>query len=127
MNYWLYLLNCTDDLRAADSFMSEDENEAREIAAATYDACSDVFDGYELWHCGKLIVKKKGRRVPKRPPLPVPLWSSMGTEPIEVERRRQENALELEERLQETFTCIRESRKLLVATARLRAELRLAS
>ena len=127
MNYWLYLLSRTDDLRAADSFNAEDENEAREIAAATYDACSDVFEGYELWQCGKLVAKKKLGRVARRAPSPGPLWLSMGTELIEVKRRRQENALELEERLQETFTCIRESRKLLVATARLRAEFHLVS
>jgi hypothetical protein len=95
---------------APESFCASDETEAKEVAGTVYEACSDVFYGYELW-CGPERVAKCGRKLTSDEPLRL----------SEVVWHRQGNILDLEDRLQNTFSCIRESRKLLAATAALRA------
>jgi hypothetical protein len=111
MQYRFYLVDVNDRIRAGESFSASDDREAREVAALVHDNCSDAFAGYELWR-GTARIAHFRQEQP-------------GTGEInltDVVRRRQANILELEDRLQTTFSCMRESRKLLKATALLRTD-----
>jgi hypothetical protein len=107
MRYRLYLLGKSGDVRAAEAFLAEDEVRANEIALSVFSACCDDFDGYEVWSGETLI--SRGRGGPQQPRH----WEA-------ITQANQREVLDLEDRLQRTFTCVSESRRLLDATARLR-------
>jgi len=109
MNFRIYLLDATSRIRAAESFSAHDDSEAAGIALATYDACSDVFEGYELW-CGSTCIARRARKGIDRPRLNA--WS--------MAMMRQDDVLDLEDRLHRSFACIRESTRLLTVSSQLR-------
>lgn len=49
--YRLYLLDGGHAIQARDEFGAEDDAAAVVIAQCLFDACSDIYQGYELW-CG---------------------------------------------------------------------------
>ena len=106
MHYRLYLLDEEDRFRAAESFTATSDAAATEMALAVYSACSDAFDGYELWRGTERIAKRR--------------HTNGAPSSHEVAELRQTNVLDLEERLQATFACVRNSKKLLEATDHLR-------
>ena len=111
MDYRVYLLDKKFSIRAAENFVARDDGEAVEIASALHDACSDIFASCEVW-CGSSLVAK------------LPSALADGQDGAAVSRSvsseirlllpiRQENILDLEDRLQRSFACVRESRRLL--------------
>ncbi|HUB44861.1 MAG TPA: hypothetical protein VMB73_07745 [Acetobacteraceae bacterium] len=109
MNFRIYLLDAASRIRAAESFSAADDVEAAEVGATTFDACSDVFDGFEVWRGSTRVAR--GRRTGKTVAR-LNAW--------DVVMMQQENILDLEERLHRSFACIRESSRLLTVTAHLR-------
>jgi hypothetical protein len=104
MNYRFYLLDENEHIRAGESFTASDDAQATEVAAAVHSACSDVFDGYELWRGNARVAKTRRTR-------------HVSSSAQEIVEARQENVLDLMDRLQRTFTCVRESRRLLQVTS----------
>jgi len=109
MNFRIYLLDATSRIRAAESFSADDDVEAGEIAAATYDACSDVFEGYELWRGATCIARDRRQA---KDAVRLNAW--------EIAMMRQDNILDLEDRLHRSFACIRESSRMLTISSQLR-------
>jgi hypothetical protein len=100
MNYRVYLLDDLAAIRAAESFSATEDGEAAHVAAVLFEACGDVFHGYELWRGSERIA-----------PRPQPASASRGLEDVILSR--QDIVLDLEDRLQRTFACVNQSRKLL--------------
>src|SRR5689334_3085725 len=106
MQYRLYLLDSSGKIAAADSFAVDDDADATQLAADLYDACSDVFGGYELWQGAVRVVAALNR-----PPRPLDF--------SRLTSARQAMMLEVEERLSDTFDCIRRSKRLIETAAAL--------
>lgn len=111
MDYRVYLLDQKFSIRAAENFAARDDSEAVEVASALHDACSDIFVSCELWRGSSLVAK-------------LPRASADGHNGTDHSRSissdirlllpvRQENVLALEDRLQRSFACVRESHRLL--------------
>ena len=111
MNYRFYLLDGEDRFRAAESFTASGDAEAKQIADDVYAACSDTFDGFELWRGTERIAK--GRELDGRAEITLQA----------IVEQREKDALDLEERLQRSFECVRSSRKLIEEALRLRGAL----
>ena len=109
MNFRFYLLDAASRIRAAESFSAANDAEAAQVALTTYDACSDVFAGYELWRGNACIA---GDARPARPAPRLNAWT--------IAVVHQHNVLDLEDRLYRSFACIRESSRLLTVTSQLR-------
>jgi hypothetical protein len=99
----------TSDVRAAEAFSAEDDVRANGIALSVYSACCDDFDGYEVWN---------GATMTSRGPGPQPPSNSWA-----ITQASQREVLDLEDRMLQVFACVRESRKLLDATAKLRTRI----
>ena len=105
--YRVYLLGPDAGIRAGEFFVAADDTAATEIATALYQSCSDVFADYELWQGTKCVAPGGPKWKPK----------------VNVEQivhARQDNIMDLEDRLQHGFTCVNRSRKLLEVSAQLR-------
>ena len=109
MQYRYYLLDGDDHIRAAETFSALDDAVARETAKLVYSGCNDEFEKYELW-CGGERVARGCNRADAAGELRL----------SDIVAARQESILDLEDRLQRTFACVRRSRKLLEATTTLR-------
>lgn len=109
MDYRFYLLDEDDRFRAAESFYASTDIQAAEIAASVHEACADVFDGYELWRGAECLMRRQRNLAPDAKPIS---WA--------MAKARQEKTIELEERLQNGFACVRKSQRLLETTATLR-------
>src|ERR1700744_4752311 len=96
MNYRFYLL-LAGQIRAGESFSAHDDAEATKTAALLYEACSDIFDGCELWRSDHRIANLTALNYF----CPVTLE--------EISPAAQENLLDLESRLERTFSAIRTS------------------
>ena len=109
MEYRVYLLDQNNHITAAETFSAADDAEAVEVAVSLHDACSDAFAGVEVW-CGPKCVLPAGheRSAPIVPRLE------------DVVEARQNNVLDLEDRLQRSHATMKRSRKLLAVQARLR-------
>lgn len=92
-----------------ESFSTEFDNEALWIASVIYNACSDVFPACEVWRGSTMMAKLP---LASQPPAPAPLLSPEVC---------QKTAIELAERLQRSFACVRESRRLMDALTDLKA------
>lgn len=118
MNYRAYLLD--EDLRigASESFAATCDDEALKIASVLHDACSDVFPVGEVWRQDTMIAK-----LPSRALQPADGFDAGGFR-LDVHRRiierRQWDILALEDQLQRSSACVRESRRLMEATDDLR-------
>ena len=109
MLYRFYLLDQDNHIKAAETFCAADDATAQETADLVYDACDDEFQRYELWRNGERVTTGwVGANVAR------------GSRLSDVVSTREENILDLEDRLQRTFTCVRRSRKLLEITSALR-------
>jgi len=98
MDYRLYLWR-NEHIQAGQNFPAANDAVALEIGSIIYEACSDVVDGWEVW---------RGRdRVPPK------LATNVGESLAEVVEFRQKHLAELEEIMQSSFACLRESRRLL--------------
>jgi hypothetical protein len=105
MRYDLRLLDRDARVGAAESFSAPDNVAAAQVGALVRECCSDVFAGYEVWRGSECIARTiKGRKVT----------------PEDVVLARQENILDLEDRLQTTFACVRRSKMLMQITAQWR-------
>jgi hypothetical protein len=107
--YRFYLLDQENHINAAESFSAPDDMVAAETAGLVYRACNDQFESYELFQGAKRVA---GSRVHADGAGMLKL--------ADVVMARQENILDLEERLQSGFACVRRSKKLLETTAALR-------
>lgn len=112
MHYRFYLVDGGDRFQAAEAFSAPDDAQAAAIAGFCHQACSDVFDGFELWRGTDRVAKYS---------IALAGAAAAGPAFAEVVRGHQQTILELEDRLQSTFACIRHSKKLLEVTAGLRA------
>jgi hypothetical protein len=110
MIYRFYLLDQDSHIKAAETFSAPDDAGAHEVASLVYGACNDEFGSYELWR-GAQRVAGGCDGVNAAGELTL----------ADVILARQENVLDLEDRLQRTFACVRRSRKLLETTAALRS------
>jgi hypothetical protein len=106
MRYRLYLLGKASDVRAAEAFLAEDDVRAVGIALSVFSTCCDDFDGYEVWNGATMISRGPGPRKPSK------FWA--------ITQANQREVLDLEDRMQRVFACVRDSRKLLDATTKLR-------
>ena len=107
MQYRLYLLNDAREIRAAESFIADDNAYAHAISVTVFSSCSDNFCGYELW-CGAEKVADDRMRSKAN----INWWSVMQV--------RQRDVLDLIDRLQRGFECVRKSQQLLDRIAELR-------
>lgn len=107
MEYRVYLLGQDLRIRAAETFTSASEIQALEIATILHDACSDAFAASEVWQGDRLIIRMGADDIPQ---IEVPI-SAM----------QQGSFLELAERFQQSFACVRESRRLMSAVDNLKA------
>lgn len=107
--YRIYLLDASGVAEAAEFFYAHNDDEAIEVAASVHEAASDTFQDYELWHGDGRIASDHQRRDgrPKR-----------GFE--DAIQCHQDTIVDLEERLQEAFACVKRSRKLFEIAAKLR-------
>lgn len=110
MQYNFYLLGVDNRIRATDTFSASNDEDAAQIAGDAYLLAQDEFGGFELWRYGTLLSGSRGPRH-VRVPSPAAWWSDV----------RQQRALELEERLESSFECIRSSRELMKRIDELRA------
>ena len=106
MNYRVYLLGNKARIRAAENFEARDDATAAVMAADLYLACSDVFSGFELWRGVSIVAALDDVNDQ------LPVDEAIGECQVD-------ELLDLEERLRDSFGCVRKSRKLLEASARL--------
>jgi hypothetical protein len=109
MEYRVYLLDASNHINAAESFAAANDEEAIEIAASLHEACSDAFDGYEVWREANCISPNGHHRR-------APTVSSRE----EVIEARKHDILDLADRLQRSFPCVGRSKKLLETKFKLR-------
>ena len=108
-SYRVYLLDSHGRIEAAESFSASGNVDATEVAASIYDACSDVFGGFEIWHGGERISQAgTGATRQSKPAFD------------EAIQRHQDTVLDIEEKLFRAFACVNRSRKLLETSAKLR-------
>jgi|SRR5579875_618880 len=121
MDYRVYLLDQKLSIRAAENFVAHDNLEAVEIATALHEACSDVFACCELW-CGSSLIAKLPPAVHQKHD-GADLAASVTSEIRLLLPVRQQNVLALEDRLQRSFACVRESHRLLRTYNELRRQM----
>ena len=106
MDYRIYLMDQEFHIRAAEHFTAPSDAEAIETASALHQACSDTFAWCEVWRGSLLLTKLHADGAEYGDGFDAPRVRSL----IPV---RQENVIQLEERLQRSFACVRESRNLM--------------
>jgi hypothetical protein len=109
--YRLLLLGC-GQVGAVHDFQADTDIAALALAIDLSDACSDLYDRFELWQDLRLICRSADGRGPKRPP-----------HFREITAQMQESVLQSQETLLRSCHAIAQSRKLLIATERLRLHL----
>lgn len=102
MIYRVYLLQATDQILAAETLSATDDHEAIAIAATVHDACSDACGGYEVWRGAERIAGTHAGRI-----------SARSTTLADLTERHQQSVIDLEERMQRTFSILAKSRRLL--------------
>jgi hypothetical protein len=113
MFYRVYLFDGDGQIRAGESFISDDDVEAAEIAASLHLACADAFAGYELWRGTECVAKRRTEDI-----------RNFELKLSALILARQERLLDIEERLQEAFVSVGASERLLRATPELRRKTR---
>ena len=101
MDYRVYLVGSNDRFRAAEYFSAKDDLEAEEIVQALYQSCSTSFHGVELWQGANLVIRRTNDQQ----------WPMIDLRKLL--DKRQESIAELEEALERSFDCVRESRQLI--------------
>jgi hypothetical protein len=109
--YGLYLI-AGGHFADARHFTVGSDEAALAVAYAVHDACSEVFQDFELWQQSRQVAGNASKRGPR----PV-------DDAIEVAVATQERVVEVEELLMSSRQCVAESRKLIAATEELRERL----
>jgi hypothetical protein len=112
LTYRLYLID-GGHFAAARHFDIASDEAALAVAYAVYAACSESFQGFELWHGSRLI--SADAQV---------IWPTLPDGPAGVFPTAQECVVELEESLLFSRRALAESRKLLATTDKLRTKIR---
>ena len=115
MQYRIYLIGTDARIQAGESFVAPSDAAAREIGAALFDACRDMFTGFEVWRGADCVTTGAARDG----------ITLDGITLDSITAAQQRRLLDLEDRLRQTFVCISHSRKLLDATSQLRRSQRL--
>ena len=110
MQYRIYLIGTDARIQAGESFVAPSDAAAREIGAALFDACRDMFTGFEVWRGADCVTTGAAHD---------------GITLDSITAAQQRRLLDREDRLRQTFLCISHSRKLLDATSQLRRSQRL--
>jgi hypothetical protein len=101
MQYRIYLLGPKDHIQAGEGFLATDDNQAARLAADAYAITGEKFSGYELWSGSRFVTRSlDGVRQPWPPAR-------------RLDDARQERLAVLEERLAQSFDCIRSSREIM--------------
>ena len=108
MEFRVYLLDTNGHVQAAHPLSAVSDAEAVELARLLYVSCDDVFSACEVWRGATRIHQI-------RPPLAGPVEALAA-----LSRRRQHLALEMEETIASSFSCMRSSRKFLAEMDTLR-------
>jgi hypothetical protein len=112
--YRIYLLGGDGCIEAAEFYPAKDETEALEIAASLHATCSDVFSGYEIWRGPRRIAPAQKKQA----------IHDENDFSVGALLKHQDVILDLEDRLQNAFSCVSRSRKLVELARQLRARLR---
>jgi hypothetical protein len=115
--YRIYLIDTNGHIEAAESFSAPNDDAAADVAGSVHEASSDVFTGYELWAEGQCIssVQSGHAKAAKKRNLEVAI------------QKHQDTVVDLEEKLQRAFACVKRSRKLLLASTEIRDQMRASS
>jgi hypothetical protein len=108
MQYRIYLMGSGGRIQAAESFMVKNDGEAKEVAKALYGSCGKRFDSAELWRGTEMVMRQVSDGVE----------ASVGLQ--ELIDKRQESIAQLEEMLERSFACVRESRELMATLNKIR-------
>jgi hypothetical protein len=95
-------LSRTGDIRNVDEFEAATDEVAVTIADQIHDAVNDLYEGYEVWHLSRCVVRRSSRETP-RPDLCV----------AQISERMQAALLRREEILHSSETAFARSQKLL--------------
>jgi hypothetical protein len=109
MNYRVYLIGADDRIKASESFCVEDDKAAQEVALALHENCSSSFQGIELWRGPTMVMRRTETRAPR------PLVNIR-----KLQDKRQEIVLRLEEMLERSFECVRQSKQLMLELEKVR-------
>jgi hypothetical protein len=112
LSYRLYLID-GGHFAAAHHFDIASDEAALAVADAVYEACSESFQGFELWQGPRLIAGNAQIGEPSR------AGGAAG-----ISARAQDCVLEIEESLLFSRRALAESRKLLASTEKLRTQVR---
>jgi hypothetical protein len=100
--YRLYFLGLTGDIRNADEFYTDNDDQALFIADGLNDAVSDLYAGWELWQDTRRVFRFASSAMP-RPPL----------SQTAITLKMQADLLKREEILQASRTAFARSQRLL--------------
>jgi hypothetical protein len=109
MDYRVYLAGSDGHFRAFSVFSAQSDREGQEIALALYGNCSTSFHAIELWRGAKLVMRRTRDQT----------WPKIDLR--ELVAKRQESVAQLEETLERSFICVRESRQLMDALDKIRS------
>lgn len=110
MQYRIYLIGAGNRIRVAESFSAANDLEAKEVATALYGSCWTSFYSVELWRGPEVVMRQKSEHV------------RMTAELQALIDRRQESIAELEEAMERSFECVRQSRQLMAVLGKIRGE-----
>ena len=111
MQYRIYLMGADNHVRAAESFIAKNDLEAKEVALVLYGSCSTNFQSMELWRGANPVIRQ---------------FSSGVLATVDLQQlidKRQESVAQLEEMLERSFQCVRESRQLMATLDTIRGRL----
>jgi hypothetical protein len=97
-----------DHIKASESFSAKDDLEAEEVAMALHESCSTSFHGIELWRGPTRVMRRTDARA----------WPIIDLRKLL--DKRQESIAELEEMLERSFECVRQSQQLMLTLDKLR-------
>ena len=107
--YRIYFLSSSGDIRNVDEFDADTDESAVTFADQIHEAVCDLYEGYEVWHLSRRVVRRTTREAER--PL---LCRTILTD------RMQASLLRREEILQNSETAFSRSRMLLERTRELR-------
>jgi hypothetical protein len=113
-HYRMYLYR-DGHIQAGQAFSASNDIEATETAGFIYEACSDVADACELWRGAECVARMSAQPGDAMitPRDLVERYDAMAND-------QQQSIRDLEEDLRNSWSCIRESKKLLHTVLRLR-------
>jgi hypothetical protein len=100
MDFRIYLFDRHRRIIAFEDLKDLKKADALELGEAIYEACSDKFRGFELWHGDRKVAQRFGEP-----------HESKTAEMLN--EKRQQSIVEVEERLRDSFQAVAESQKLI--------------